>query len=439
MGFLRGLSIAMGANLIVFVLSFFNNKLMYVSLSKEDNGLFFLIMRLSLFIPLFFGEWLRLSSLNVAGRDKQNIPVLSANGMWYSIFIGLVLICVSLSFPSFLSGDFLGIPLHYLPVPVLVGCIFIARNNWQSLLLVNHKMISYGLTYVLWSLLFLVLNVLFLVFFDFKLRHVITSFIIATVIGTLWAFFSNMIHNRHTFRPSLEILKISGKIGLRAWMASLGMFLMTDIYVFMIRPLIGTKEMGYVMLAIFSICYRIYILFQRVFDVVGTVLYSHVVQEDVKTSHKMTMLVTRNSLLVSILLILIAVIFGKILIIIISDSTYLSAYIPMLIMLPGIIAINVGSVINSFFWGRNYPLRTIVAPYIAALLGFVFNILFIPRIGVAGATLSFSLMSIIWFIFLTIYFIKDSGFKLYDVLVPCRADFIYMISRINHLLSGRRK
>ena len=42
MSFLEGFSIAMGANIILFALSFLNNKLLYVFLSTEDNGLYFL-------------------------------------------------------------------------------------------------------------------------------------------------------------------------------------------------------------------------------------------------------------------------------------------------------------------------------------------------------------------------------------------------------------
>ena len=56
MSFLRGFSIAMGANGILFVLSFCTNKLLYLYLGLEDNGLYFLIMRLSLFFSLIVGN-----------------------------------------------------------------------------------------------------------------------------------------------------------------------------------------------------------------------------------------------------------------------------------------------------------------------------------------------------------------------------------------------
>ena len=53
--------------------------------------------------------------------------------------------------------------------------------------------------------------------------------------------------------------------------------------------------------------------------------------------------------------------------ILMAKKEYLPAYYPLLIMLPGICAANAGSVINNFYWGRNYPLKIIAVPYIFTL------------------------------------------------------------------------
>ena len=100
MGFFRGFSVAMGANLILFVLSFLNNKLLYIVFGQEENGKYFLFMRFSLFISLLFGEWLRLTNINIAGRDKSLSPVLSVNIVAYTGFIGGVLLSTALLAPS---------------------------------------------------------------------------------------------------------------------------------------------------------------------------------------------------------------------------------------------------------------------------------------------------------------------------------------------------
>lgn len=101
MSFLRGFSIAMGANAILFVLSFLNNKLIYISLDQKDNGIYFLVMRFSLLLNLFWGEWLRLTNINIAGRNKHLNPVLSSNTIVYTGIIAVILAGTAFTIPVF--------------------------------------------------------------------------------------------------------------------------------------------------------------------------------------------------------------------------------------------------------------------------------------------------------------------------------------------------
>ncbi|MFC1528787.1 hypothetical protein ACFL5B_02655, partial [Candidatus Latescibacterota bacterium] len=119
----------MGANIVVFVLSFINNKLIYLFLGEAENGIFFLVLRSALFLSLFLGDWLRLSSMNIAGNDKRTIPVLSANGLWYSITLGLVLLISLVLIPPVFKGDVFGFPSRYIPLIFVIGIALIARNN----------------------------------------------------------------------------------------------------------------------------------------------------------------------------------------------------------------------------------------------------------------------------------------------------------------------
>ena len=105
-------------------------------------------------------------------------------------------------------------------------------------------------------------------------------------------------------------------------------------------------------------------------------------------------------------------------------------------MLTGIISVNVGSIINNYYWGRTYTMKIIAAPYFAALTGIILNIVLIPRMGVSGATLSFSLMSVVWFIYQITWFLKDSGLRLHQVLVPRLSDVTHVMSRVKKNITG---
>jgi len=430
MSFLRGFSIAMGANIVVFALSFLNNKLIYLLLPESDNGVYFLVMRSALFTALLLGDWLRLSNVNIAGGEKKLIPVLSANGFWYSLLLGCGLTVLFFLAAPLLPESLAGVPARLLPVVFFVGAGLVARNNWQSLLLVSHRMFSYGFTFILWMGLFLLLDVIFLVVFRFGLNFVFAALAVATLASAVWAFVSNAVANGHTFKPSLEVLGMSGRIGLRAWIAVIGMFLMTNVHAFSIKPFAGPGADGLVMVAVFSVGFRIFTLFQRGADVAGTVLYSYVVQESESAASRLTGKVARNILLVSMVFAVFAALAGKALIVVVSSSRYVSAYTPLLLMLPGIVSVNVGSVLNSYYWGRAYPLHVILAPYAASAAGVALNMYLVPRMGAGGATLSFSIMCAVWFLYLLGGFVHDTGGRFREVLVPRISDYNRMALRV---------
>jgi len=430
MGFIRGFSIAMGANIIVFALSFINNKLIYLYLPEADNGLYFLVYRYSLFFALFLGDWMRLSNLNIAGKDKSLIPLLSANGFWYisTLLSGFGLLY--LLFSSFSLQLPTALPPFYVLAIITAGCAFIARNHWQSLHLVNHRMIPYSITFIIWAMVFLGLDVLFLSVLGLGLKSVMTAFLAATALAAVFAFSTSWRMNGHRFRGSFSVLAMSKKIGTRAWIAILGMFLMISVQAFTVESFADNGENGLVLLAMFSVSFRLFSLLQRVADAAGTVLYSYVVQSDNVSAAELSASVTRNILLFSAVCSFLLVLGGKQVIYIIASSKYIEAYSSLLFILPGIVAVNAGSVLNNYFWGRSYPTPVIAAPYIATVFGGILNFLLIPRYGVSGATLSFSLMSSVWFVFILIYFSKVTGVAVRKVLIPNPADFSVVLSRI---------
>lgn len=437
MSFLRGFSIAMGANIIVFALSFLNNKLIYLFLPEADNGIFFLVYRAAMFVPLFLGDWLRLSCLNIAGADKSTVRSLSANGFWFSIVLGGVLTAVSFQLASGFHDDVLGIPARYLPVVMIAGAAFIARNIWQSLLLVEHHMFSYGFTFVVWIVIFLILDFVFLGVLKYGIVSVLYSFVIATFATAFWTFGASYFLVGHSWRPSLGVFAESARIGLRAWVAVMGMFLLTSIHAFSIEPLAGAAN-GLVMVAMFSVGLRIQNILTRAADVAGSVLYSHVVQQDEKSGSRMTMIVTRNIMFVSVVFALCTAAAGRPLIILISSSRYIDALLPMLYMLPGIVAINAGSVLNTYYWGRAYPLDIVFAPYVATLAGALLNLKMIPSLGAEGAAISYSIMCVGWFVYVTIRFSVDTKLRIIDILVPDKVDFTRFAQKVFRALPLRR-
>ena len=283
MAFLRGFSILMGANIALLVLSFFNNKIIYMYLDRESNGVYFYAMRLAIFAALLLGDWLRLSTFNIAGRDRTLRSRLGANAFWYCLVLVMVLVLpTAFIFPEYASMLF-GIPPVCIAVAAFVAALTILRETSQSLLLVDKRVERYSITFIVLGGVFLSLDFIFLVVCGFGLTSVLAAWVSAIACSALWAFLNILSEKGFSFTPSLRVLTRSGEIGSRALIAVVGMFLMINIHTFAIEPAARNLGNGFVLIALFSVCFRIFQLFQRVADVTGSLLLSHVVTEDRKS------------------------------------------------------------------------------------------------------------------------------------------------------------
>src|SRR3989339_10828 len=184
MGFLRGFSIAMGANFFLFVLSFLNNKLLYMELSREDNGLFFLIMRFSMLMGLILNEWRRITNINIAGSNKSLTPSLTANSSYYALSACIGLLSLALLQPSAVSFIMPGLPVNYIIPVVAIGLCLMVRDSFQSLLLVNNHLKIYGSTNILWGIIFLGLNIIFVLVMHLGIKYAVMALFIASLIAS---------------------------------------------------------------------------------------------------------------------------------------------------------------------------------------------------------------------------------------------------------------
>ncbi len=321
MSFLRGFSIAMGASICMLVLSFLNNKIIYLFLSKSDNGIYFIFLRFSMLVSLVFGEWFRLSNVNIAGGDRSTIPALSANNRWFAFSVCIFLLLAVAGFSPIIEILAAGIPVKYIAASVVVGAAAILRDSSLSILLVVKRMFRYGFTFVIWGTVALILNIVFLMILKRGLDLAVVAWFIGILAAAFWAYLSLASDSGLRMKPSRAVFSRSRAIGIRAWLAVLGMFVMINVHIFIIGLLAGNAEDGLVMVAVFSVCFRIFQLLQRVSNVGGTILLTHVVQEEKPKGFRMTMCVVRNIIFFSVVFCLLVLVAGRSIIRLISSSS----------------------------------------------------------------------------------------------------------------------
>jgi O-antigen/teichoic acid export membrane protein len=129
-----------------------------------------------------------------------------------------------------------------------------------------------------------------------------------------------------------------------------------------------------------------------------------------------TLRTCRWSLIFLVFLALGGVLLGRPFIRILYGADFLSAYIPFLLILPGVCIFPIAKLLGVDLAARGFPGYTTIASAIALITNISSNLILIPRIGIAGASLSsaisYSLMSIICFIF----FKRVTGHGLKDLV-----------------------
>jgi len=168
------------------------------------------------------------------------------------------------------------------------------------------------------------------------------------------------------------------------------------------------------------------------------ILLSHVVQEEKPKGFLMTMRVTRNIIFFSVVFSVMVLFIGKSVIRLISSSSYQVAYIPLLLLLPGIVAVNAGSILNNLYWGHGYPYKVILAPFAVTVIGVILDIVLLPVMGVSGVSLSFTVMGLLWCVYMVILFRCDSGYPFQAILLPQREDMMEALSKLRGVLHGGR-
>ena len=85
------------------------------------------------------------------------------------------------------------------------------------------------------------------------------------------------------------------------------------------------------------------------------------------------------------------VVLGKSFIQLIYSLNFVGAYLPMLVLLPGVILLGGAKVLTNEIAGRGYPQYNSLNAGIAFILTVIFDLILIPRYGILGAALASSI------------------------------------------------
>jgi O-antigen/teichoic acid export membrane protein len=148
-------------------------------------------------------------------------------------------------------------------------------------------------------------------------------------------------------------------------------------------------------------------------------------------AHRFTAQVCRNTLFITAFPSLGILLFGKVFIELLYGAAYLPACEALYLLIPGTMAMGVYKILTRNFISRNKQQVAIVAGLTGLVVNVGLNFILIPRIGIAGAALATTSSYTITSLILLFFFLKESDFRLRDLLLIRNSDFTQLFDLVN--------
>ena len=333
-----------------------------------------------------------------------------------SMFIGLIIVL-------FFSNSILpGVPQIFLLLALLlIPFQLFSSQSLSGILLGIQKIKEYNLVAIIQSLFMLALAAFFLIGLNWGIAGAITANLLSLLFATLLAFFwvSRSLENRHfSFQINKNILRSLFSFGYKAHLSNVFAFLHLRIDQVMLNFFLNPMTVGFYVISV-NIVEKLWLLSQAV----STVLYPKVASmKDEEQRKRLTPLVARNTLLITMLGAFVVFLLAKWLILLLYSEKYLPSVEPLQVLLIGIVAISIERIIANDIDARGKPMINTYITLVALIANITLNVIFIPKYGVIGAGWATSLTYALNSVIKILVYCKLSGNFVSDVILFKKSD-----------------
>ncbi len=341
------------------------------------------------------------------------LSVLSiAVGFWAAAFAGKIL------FPG-VTGWILALGLLIIPV------IFM-RDNLLSMLQGFQDFKTYNIAQ-LYPLTFQMAAVLL---FVWRLGMGVEGALLAYLVGNLlgvWMILRRLLHitgpiPRGAFCLDMNIARKMWKYGLQAYLSNVISFFNLRADKYLLNYMAGAASLGIYDIAV-QMSERVWMISRSV----STVLLPQVtsLQENDAERLKLTTFMVRNVFWASFLVCLLIWPLADPFVLIVYGKAYRQASLAIQWLLPGIISLSASRLLSADTAGRGRPEINTIAAVISLAINLTANLYFIPRLGVAGASLASSLSYTVTLVLRVIIFSRMTGASWGNLFILTWSDWLF--------------
>ena len=406
----------------VFLAGFFSLVIISRILGPEGRGVYSLIILIPGMIMAFGNLGLGSGNVYFIGSKKHKVQDVVSNSLIFSLILGALLVLV---FWGLLQMDFFQkiiesnkIPQLYLWLVVLTIPLTLLLGFFQSVLMGRGEITNYNKINFLREILQLLFVIILLWVLKKGLLGAVLSHIVAIILAVLLSVFlvRNITRIRFGFHKGL--VKDSFIYGGKVYLANMMSFLNYRLDMFLIAFFLNPLAVGLYSIAV-GIAERLFIIP----GAITTVLYPKISSMEDSKANEFTPKIARHTFFIMVISAIFLLILAQPFIRLFFGNDFLPAVLPLIILLPAIIAFGVGGVLAADLAGRGKPEFALWGSLIGLVFNVVLNIIFIPKWGISGAAFASTISYWIDTLILLGAFLVISRKSLGEVFLIKKGDF----------------
>lgn len=375
---------------VIFFAGFFSVVIIARVLGPEGRGLYALIFLIPGLIIAFGNFGFGAGNAYFTGSKKYKVADIISGSVLMSVVLGILLIIffALLSKINFVEKFIVsnGIPSIDLWLVVLLIPATFCLGFLRDILRGKGDLSGYNFIRIIEALseflfIAIALCVLNLNLFGAVLSRVVAVFMALSVVIILIKRISNIRVNINR-----KFLGESFTYGGKIYFANAVSFLNYRIDMFLIAIFLNPIQVGFYSIAVS--------LAEKLFMIPGsfaTVLCPKISSIDAASANEFTPRVSRHTVFIMAVLSIILLVLSYPLITIVFGKDYAPAVLPLIVLLPGIIAFGIGGVLASDLASRGKPQFAIYSSIVCLLINIPLNFILIPKLGISGASLASTL------------------------------------------------
>jgi O-antigen/teichoic acid export membrane protein len=394
---------------LTLVLSLATSSISARWLGPTGRGQLALALLIPTMLSLFLGFGTTAANVYLIGSRQVPVAVLCANSIMFSLagtLLGCVIVVLLLTC-GLLPVIVPGLPLGFMLLGILLLPVQLLALNFSSILQGLRLITTLNVLRVLQSALIVPFLFAFVVWLKIGVVGAILASLLGNAIimvGTAWRARAEggapgLKWDPQAIRPTLNY-------GLKAYIGNLLQFFNYRLDSFIVNAFLGPAGVG-----IYGVSVSLAELLWQLPNSVCYVIFPKAAATHRDAMNRFTPKVFWGVLGISFVGALVMVLFGRLAIRLIFSNSFQGAYVPLLVLLPGVLLLGAGKVLANDIAGRGYPLYNSIVAGFTLVITIVLDVTLIPKMGIVGAALASTIAYSISFIQAVVLYLAISRRK----------------------------